>query len=89
MREFGCHPPAFFACACCSSDAVEVLRELARHVVVDNSLDSLDVQTAGGKISGHQEVDCTVAEELQSSETLYMRAASSVTLSNNSELNWK
>ena len=49
---------------------MEVLRELARHVVVDDSLDSLDVQAAGREVSGHQEVDRAVAKQLQSSKTL-------------------
>ena len=49
---------------------MEVLRELARHVVVDDSLDSLDVQAAGRKVSGHQEVDRAVAKQLQSPKPL-------------------
>ena len=41
---------------------MEVLRKLARHVVVDDSLDSLDVQAAGREVSGHQEVDRATAK---------------------------
>ena len=40
------------------------LRELARHVVVNDSVDPLGVQAAGRKVRGHQEVDRATAKEL-------------------------
>ena len=43
---------------------MEVLRELARHVVVNDSVDPLGVQAAGRNVRGHQEVDHATAKEL-------------------------
>lgn len=60
--------------------------EFSRHVVVDKSLDSLDVKTTGGMVSGHQEVHFTVAKELQSPKMLYVRATPLVTSTNSSEI---
>ena len=40
------------------------MSELARHVLVNDSVDYLDVQAAGRKVSGHQEVDRAVAKQL-------------------------
>ena len=41
---------------------MEVLRELARHVVVNDCLDSLDVPAAGRKVRG--QVDRAIAKQL-------------------------
>ena len=40
------------------------LRELARHVVVNDSVNLFNVQAAGRKVRGHQEVDRATAKEL-------------------------
>lgn len=65
------------------------MREFVRHVVVDKILDSLDVWATGGMVGGHQEVDCTVAKELQSPKMLYVRAAPLATSTNDSKIDWK
>ena len=40
------------------------VRELARHVVVNDSVNPFNVQAAGRKVRGHQEVDRATAKEL-------------------------
>ena len=40
------------------------LRKLAKHVVVNDSVNPFDVQAAGRKVRGHQEVDSATAKEL-------------------------
>ena len=56
--------PSLLARSRRSSHTVQVLRKLARHVIVDDRLDPLDVQAAGREVSGHQEVDRAVAKQL-------------------------
>ena len=40
------------------------LRELARHVVVNDSVNPFNVQAAGRKVRDHQQVDRATAKEL-------------------------
>ena len=53
-----------------TTNAMEVLRQLTRHVVVYNSLDAFDIQTARSEVGGHQVIDGSVAELLQGIQAL-------------------
>jgi len=44
--------------------------ELARHVVVDDGLDSLNIQTTRGEIGSEEVLDLSVLEVLESLQTL-------------------
>ena len=57
MREFLMLLTGLFACACGTS-------ELARDVVVNDSVEYLDVQAARRNVRGHQEIDCAIAKQL-------------------------
>lgn len=48
-----------------------VLRQLSRHVVIDDGLDPLDVETPRGKIGRKQVIDLPVLEFLQGVEALW------------------
>ena len=62
--------PSLLARSRRSSHTVQVLRKLARHVIVDDGLNTLDVQTTGGQIGSHEIVHVPVSELLESSEPL-------------------
>ncbi len=61
------YAPPFLARTCSSSDSVQVLRMLTRHIVVDHRLNPLDIQTSGSKVGRHQVVNPTVSEGLEGS----------------------
>ena len=44
---------------------VQVLRKLAWHVIVDDRLNPLDVQTTGSQVCGHEVIDVPVTELLE------------------------
>ena len=62
--------PSSLSRTSCSPNSMQVLRELSGHVVVDDSFNALDVETARRQICGHKVVDGAVAELLKSSESL-------------------
>ena len=43
---------------------------MSRHVIVNDCLDPFDVETTGGKVSGHKIVDLPFLETVKSIETL-------------------
>lgn len=53
-----------------STDSMDVSGELSGHVVVDDSLDSLDIETTRREIGGEKVLDLSVLEILQSLQTL-------------------
>ena len=44
---------------------MEILSKLAWHVIVDDGLNPLDVQTTGGQVCGHDVIDVPVTELLE------------------------
>ncbi len=57
--------PSFLSCSCRTPHTVQVLRKLARHVIVDDRLNPLDVQTTGGEVGSHEIVHVPIAELLE------------------------
>lgn len=54
---------------------MEILSQLARHVVVDNRVDSLDIETARSEVGSHEEIHSTVSEMLQRFQSLWIEVA--------------
>ena len=54
----------------CSSDAMEILGQLRRHIIIDDRLDAFDIQTSGSQVGSHQIVHRAISELLQGSQTL-------------------
>jgi hypothetical protein len=59
-----------------TTHAVRVLRELGRHVVVDDRLDALDVETTRGEVRSKQVVDFTGLKVVERDQTLLLRQVS-------------
>ena len=57
--------PSFLARARSPSHTVEILCKLAWHVIVDDGLNPLDVQTTGSQVCGHEVIDVPVTELLE------------------------
>ena len=62
--------PSLFPCSSRSSHTVKILRKLARHVIIDDRLDTFDIQAARGQVSRHEIVHRSLAELLQGLKTL-------------------
>lgn len=57
-----CHCFSFWAISGCPSNTMHVIRNSARQIVVDYQVNIGDIQTAGGEISGDEDVGLSAAE---------------------------
>ena len=56
--------PSLLARARRTPHTVQVLRKLAWHVIVDDRLNPLDVQTTGGEVGSHEVIHVPIPELL-------------------------
>lgn len=62
--------PSLAARTSCTTDTVDVSGQLAGHVVVDDGLNALDVETTRGEVRREKVLDLVVLEVLECLETL-------------------
>lgn len=65
-----CDGAALAACTRSTADTVEVCFVRLGRFVVDDDFDAFDVEAAGGKVSGEEEVGFAIAERLDGCYTL-------------------
>lgn len=65
-----------------SSNAMEVLGELVRHVIVDHGLYTFDIQTTRRQIGGHKIINLAITEGLQCIQTLELVVSTGVCVDN-------
>ena len=54
----------------CASDTMEILGELCRHIIIDDRLDTFDIQTSGSQVRSHQVVHRAISKVLEGPQTL-------------------
>jgi hypothetical protein len=50
---------------------VQVLSQLTRHIIIDDSFDTLDIKASRGQVCRHQKFSQSVSELLKCFETLF------------------
>jgi hypothetical protein len=67
--------PSFPACTSSSTHTMKILCQLAGHVIVDNCLNALNIQTPRSQVGRHQKVHLAITKLMESLQPLFTRSA--------------
>lgn len=66
------HSPSLSSRTSCTTNTMGILRQLTRHIIVDDGLDSLDIETTRREVGSEEIIDFASFKVAQSVQTLGM-----------------